>query len=115
MMDGSHSVMTLEASKQVLENLAERLRAAVRSEAYDDVLDLLSAYHERFEQLLGEASGDLQESRRLFTEARDLIEWAKVTTLANRAHAQVSLSRVARAAEYMPAKAGYARTWQARA
>jgi hypothetical protein len=115
MMDYGLPIVTPGACASEMDDLAERLRSAVRSEAYDEVLELLSAYNERFEQLLSDACGDLQESRRLFTEARNLIEWAKTTTLANRAHTQVSLSRAARAAEYMPVKTSHPRAWRAQA
>jgi hypothetical protein len=94
------------------DGLVERLRAAVRSEAYEEVLEHLGAYNRRFEQLLGEASGDAEESRRLFAEARELLEWAKQSTAANRGHAQASLSRLTHAAGYAPAKNGHAPTWR---
>jgi hypothetical protein len=104
--------MTLGAGAADTDDLTERLRAAVRSEAYEEVLELLGEYHCRFEQLLQEASGDPEESRRLFTEARELLEWAKATSLANRAHSQVSLRRLTQTARYMPAKAAYTRAWR---
>jgi hypothetical protein len=94
------------------DGLVERLRAAVRSEAYEEVLEHLGAYNRRFEQLLGEASGDPEESRRLFAEARELLEWAKLSTATNRAHAQARLSRLTHASGYAPAKNGHAPTWR---
>jgi len=94
------------------DELVERLRAAVRSEAYEEVLEHLGAYNRRFEQLLGEASGDPEESRRLFAEARELLEWAKVSTATNRAHAQASLSRLTHASGYAPAKNGHVPSWR---
>jgi hypothetical protein len=103
---------TSEAVAPETDDLAERLRAAVRAEAYEEVLQLLGAYHSRFEQLLGEATGDPEESRRLFAEARKLLEWAKASTAANRAHAQVSLSRLTHAAGYKPAKNAQGPAWR---
>lgn len=112
MMDCGPSIVTPGANARETDDLAKRLRAAVRSEAYEEVLDLLGAYNRRFEQLLVEAAGDPEESRRLATEAHELLAWAKATSLANRAHAEVNLSRLTRAARYMPAKNRYSRTWR---
>jgi len=112
MSDHGPSIVTAGANAPETDDLTARLRVAIRAEAYEEVLDLLGAYNSRFEQLLGEASGDPEESRRLFTEARDLLEWAKATTVAGRAHAEVSLGRLTHAAGYMPAKNCSNRTWQ---
>jgi hypothetical protein len=40
-----------------------------------------------------------------------MLDWVKVSVLANRAHAQTSLNRLSHAARYMPA-ASPARTWK---
>jgi hypothetical protein len=106
------AIAASEAAAPETDDLVERLRAAVRSESYEEVLELLGAYHRRLEQLLGEASGDPEESRRLFADARELLDWAKASTAANRAHAQVSLSRLAHAAGYMPAKNAHGPAWR---
>lgn len=110
MNDRAPSIVTPAANQRETEDLAKRLRAAVRSEEYEEILELLGAYNRRFEQLLVEAAGDPKETRRLFTEASALLQWAKVTSQANRAHAEVNLNRLTRAARYMPAKNGYSRT-----
>jgi hypothetical protein len=114
-MQSGKSLATMGADAPAADGLTERLRAAIRSEAYEEVLALLGDYNRRFEHLVREASGDPQESRRLFSEARDLIGWAKAASLANRAHAEASLGRLTGAARYMPAKGGFPRARRAEA
>ncbi len=95
--------------------LMERLRSAIRREAYDDVLGLLPEYNRHFEQALHEASGDLAETKRVAGEARELFDWARATVAASRAHAQDSLSQMDAAARYKAVRPDVPRRWQVEA
>jgi hypothetical protein len=94
------------------DELAQRIRAAVRAEAYEHVMELLGEHKRRLERHLAAAAGDAEETRRVAAEARDLLEWAKATVLANRAHMAVSLGRVHQAAAYRSRGAASSSTWR---
>lgn len=100
-----------QAATEDLARVAGRLRVAVRTESYEDVPALLAEHNRVLQQALLEASADPVETKRLATQAREMLDWVKVSVLANRAHAQTSLNRLSNAARYMPA-AGPARTWK---
>jgi hypothetical protein len=100
-----------QAATEELARVAGRLRVAVRTESYEEVPALLAEHNRHLQQALLEASTDAIETKRLAMQAREILDWVKASVLANRAHAQTSLSRLSNAARYMPA-AGPARTWK---
>jgi hypothetical protein len=100
-----------QAAAEELARVAGRLRVAVRTESYEEVPALLAEHNRHLQQALLEASTDAIETKRLAMQAREILDWVKASVLANRAHAQTSLSRLSNAARYMPA-AGPARTWK---
>ena len=61
---------------------------------------------------LAAAAGDAEETRRVAAEARDLLERAKATVLANRAHMAVDLGRMHQAAAYRSRGAASSSTWR---
>lgn len=89
-----------------------RLRAAVRSESFENVPALLADHHRQLEQAVQAASGDSKESRRLAVQARETLDWVKANVLANRAHAQTNLDRLSNAARFLPASSRPARSWK---
>ncbi|MEX2304215.1 MAG: hypothetical protein WD733_24945 [Bryobacterales bacterium] len=99
------------ATEAPLARVAGCLRVAVRTESYEEVPALLAEHNCVLQQALLEASADPVETKRLATQAREMLDWVKVSVLANRAHAQTSLNRLSHAARYMPA-ASPARTWK---
>jgi hypothetical protein len=92
--------------------LTDRLRNAIRREAYEDVLGLLPEYNRRFEQALQAASGDLAETRRVAAEARELFDWARATVAASRAHTEASLGKMNAASRYKTLNGPSPRRWQ---
>lgn len=91
---------------------AVRLRSAVRAECYEQIADLLAEHHRRLEEAMQEAVRDMDASRRLAAEARQTLDWVKVSVLANRSHAETSLKRLSNAARYSPRQAPGGRTWK---
>jgi len=77
---------------------AERLRLAVTGGSYGEVQQLLTEYAREVEAWLRAASG---EQRRLIArEATNLLEWARHTILAQRAHTQHRQAQFARRTAY---------------
>jgi hypothetical protein len=101
----------VQAATEDLARVAGRLRVSVRTESYEEVPALLAEHNRALQQALLEASADPVEAKRLATQALEMLDWVKVSVLANRAHAQTSLNRLSHAARYMPA-ASPARTWK---
>ena len=95
--------------------LPEGLRAAIRSEAYEEVPRLLAEYNCWLEQALAQAANDPGETRGIVAEARDLLRWAKAAVSASRAHAQARLSRIDHAARYRPAWDRNSGAWRVQA
>ena len=110
MRDHGKSETETLAAGPALAQVAARLRAAVRSEAYDKIPQLLAEHNRRFEQAAREVPNGSAEARLLAVEARETLDWVKASVLANRAHAEASLGRLNSTTRYLPASGPALRT-----
>ena len=93
------------------QELAAGLRSAIRAEAYQEVPDLVTRYSERLQGRLREGTPDLVEAERWLVEAAELLQWAKSTVAASRAHTLAKLTQIDRAEKYRFQAAANPRTW----
>lgn len=94
-------------------NLAVGLRAAVRSENYQQLPEMLLGYSQWVQDKLREAS-EPAETQQLLEEAAELLQWAKSAVAAHRAHAQMKLDQIDHAASYNRTEERSSRTWAVR-
>lgn len=88
------------SSESAVHEIANQLRQAVATEAFDSVQVALADYRRRVEAVLAELPADAPPAIELAQQADELLRWALQTVRCSRARTRDDLERVAAALGY---------------
>jgi hypothetical protein len=95
-----------------LEEVAERMRAAVTSQAYGEAREIVPLYCELLECEFRLHSPASPEARRIAEEAKDLYQTLAGSVILDRAQCAMELQRLAGMASYLRSGARAAHTYE---